>query len=94
MNKDYSRKHIRFSPDENTLIEVSLPGDKTCIGLAYSEAYGGFAGVFIKSLSSESIKVDDVFPIKIGHIDCERAQVRWAKVTDENLIEIGFQILD
>jgi|GEM_PF-4538060 len=94
MAEKIKRNYTRFKPDENTLLTILFTNDTKLIGLAYSEAYGGFAGVFIKNTLSESIEIDHVYKVSVGGIDYESSSVKWISPVDNEVIKVGFQILD
>lgn len=94
MPESNNRKHIRFAPDENTLITITLPGGNDLVGLAFSEAYAGCGGVFINNHLANSMKVGDIFALRIGSLDIENAEVRWIKQVDEHITKAGFHLLD
>ncbi|MCB9094727.1 MAG: hypothetical protein H6621_06630 [Halobacteriovoraceae bacterium] len=92
MSEKIKRKHTRFPSDPNTLVRIKLNDGTEVVGLAFSEAYGGCGGAFIKNPNSSKLQVDDVYEVKVGDIDFLSAKIRWVKLLDENILKIGFQI--
>ena len=83
-----SRKYIRFKPDQNTLVNVTQANGKSFVGLGLSEAYGGCGAVFV---NHQQFQLHEYVKLKIGEISIETAEVRWIKVLNENVIEVGFE---
>lgn len=94
MTAKIKRNYTRFKADDNTLLTIKLNEIAHLIGLAYSEAYGGFGGVFIKSTLSETLKINERYKASVGGIDYESVSVKWISVLDDEVIKVGFQILD
>ena len=82
-----NRKYIRFSPDENTLIDVELDG-KSITGLATQEAYKGCSGIFVVN---DKLQKDLKVKIKIGKLDQVDAIIRWTKPLEDKALEVGFE---
>lgn len=86
------RKHIRFKPDENTLLRANFKtgSGKQFIGLVFNEAYSGCGAAM---LPSEEIKNGVECVIKCGEMGLMDAKVRWIKIVDEDLIKVGFEYI-
>ena len=94
MDTKVKRNNIRFSPDENTLITIELEEEKTIVGLAFSEAHGGYAGIFTNNSLVSKLTVDQRISVKLGSLENRNSQIKWIKQIDDDVIKIGFEILD
>lgn len=90
-NKTYKRKYIRFTPDDNTIVEC-LIDDRVIKGVALTEAYGGCSAVFAHN--SEHLKPDMIVTLVVGNMNISSAQVKWTKMHTDLILEAGFQYLD
>lgn len=85
------RKHIRFTPDENTIMLLNLEEDKdTLCGLCISESQGGCSGLFI---NHPGFKAGKMVYIKVGKLDAIGAEIRWVTELDKDSVKIGFSYL-
>ena len=86
-----NRKHIRFEPDQNTLIIASGESELAHTGLCLSESQGGCSGAFLKNSDFELKKM---MMLKVGVLEPIPSVVRWIKNADDEIIKVGFQFLD
>lgn len=92
-NDKVKRKYTRFGSEENTLLTVKTREGKLILGLAFSEAYEGCGGVFIKSSSLEEIQLDDTYEVKVGNHHFVRMIVKWKQELDADTVKIGFKVI-
>ncbi len=82
------RKHIRFTPDESTIILLNLEEDSdTLCGLCITESQGGCSGVFI---NHNGFKAGRMVYLKVGKLDPIGAEIRWVTELDKDTVKIGF----
>ncbi|MBT4792032.1 MAG: hypothetical protein HON90_10710 [Halobacteriovoraceae bacterium] len=84
------RRHIRFEPDDNTIILVVLDSEPCFSGLCISEAQGGASGVFLTNLK---LKVGEMCYIKVGKLDSISSEIVWIKELDNEVVKVGFKYL-
>lgn len=92
MSEQVKRK-IRFPPDPNTLAYLSEDLEdrefkKAQIGLVVNESIAGCSAVFLASVPLDE---ERVYRMKVGHISNLKAEIRWLKNVDNDLVRVGFQ---
>ncbi|MCB0413958.1 MAG: hypothetical protein KDD50_06470 [Bdellovibrionales bacterium] len=91
MSEKKDKRAIRFSPDKNTLVWVSLEEDSEnkLVGLAINESYKGVSAAFLKNFN---LKVGESFLIAVGSLAPVKAELRWIKDLDDDLVRVGFEL--
>jgi len=90
------RRHIRFIPDRDILGLIDLNIDSTEFtptihGLVLEESQNG---VSLVVLASSAIEIGDSFKVKIGDLASTHAVVRWRKTINNDLIQIGLELIE
>ncbi|MBI3555072.1 MAG: hypothetical protein HY074_02260 [Deltaproteobacteria bacterium] len=93
------RKHTRFRPEPTTIAWIDSTGDggvntkfrPDLVGLVYEEALKGCGLVL---LTPDRMRVGDVVTVKVGEMDPVAAEVRWRKVLDFRVLQVGLQYVD
>jgi hypothetical protein len=89
------RKYFRYKPKLFIYVLISKEpkvgeSQTEYAGLVIQEAYGGCA---IATSSDLSVKKHDIVIMKSADMPAVRAEVRWRKKLDKDLIRIGVQYL-
>ncbi len=84
------RQHIRFEPDENTLILLKVDNDEIHSGLCVSESQGGCSAAF---LNNSAFVAGKMVYLKVGKLDSISAEIRWVTELDEDIVKVGFKYL-
>jgi hypothetical protein len=90
------RKHIRFSPDDNTIAYFYVKGRSKAekihaVGLVLTEAKGGFSCAMTPSTAPE---VGDICLAKVGALSVLKSECMWVEKLDKDVVKVGFQYLE
>jgi len=90
------RKYLRYNPKPFIYVLISKEPEEEesqteFAGLIIQEAYGGCA---IVTSSDLSVKKHDIAIMKSADMPTVKAEVRWRKKLDKDLVRIGVQYLE
>lgn len=90
------RKHIRFSPEEDTIAYFYVKGrSKTAkihaVGLVVTEAKGGFSCVMTTKTAPD---IDDICLSKVGALAVLKSVCVWIEKLDKDVVKVGFKYLE
>lgn len=85
-----TRRHIRFEPDINTLVVALDDQGSRLSGVCLDESLSGCAAVFKKHANFVEKKILD---IKVGQLKAIKAEIRWVKEIDTDVLKVGFEYL-
>ncbi len=90
------RKHTRFRPEPTTVAWVDSSGEggkfaPDLAGLVYEEALKG-CGLIV--LSADRLLVGDIVVVKVGELAPVAAEVRWRKVLEFCVLQVGLLYVD
>jgi hypothetical protein len=88
---EIKRKNIRFPSDDNTFIVASFESGHEIDGLSITESASGCSGVFVVN---DLFEVEKTCQLKVGSIDPLKAIVRWVTKLDDEVIKVGFELLE
>ena len=77
-----NRKHIRFNPDLGDVAWI----DGQVPGLIVNESYTGCSLIVLNTLKVEK---GDQVQVQVGKLNAMKAEVRWVKKVDRDIIRIG-----
>lgn len=84
------RKHVRFDPDENSLIELFKRDQQgkmiKAVGLVRDESHNGCGAIFRKKFP---FKEGEVIYANVGKLTELKAEIIWIKQMDTVLIKVG-----
>ncbi len=85
-------RSIRFQPDPDTLAELGVRLTKslgvTLFGLVANESRGGCALVLHTEVK---LKEGLSCVVRVGRLPDARAEIRWVKELDKNLVKVGLE---
>ena len=90
----HKRRHIRFGPESDTIVQVSLNTDVEAqfkpdhFGLAIDESFGGVGAVFVQN---RELTDGRECIVKSGKLSPIKAKVVWLKHVDAQIIKIGLE---
>jgi hypothetical protein len=94
MTEHIKRKHIRFEPDNHTLVWIS----KDCegfepqfVGLAHSESYGGCSFIVNQDIQ---VEVGTKLRLAVGNNAPLASEIRWIKKLYKRTYLMGAEILE
>ncbi len=95
MKKNNKRKHFRYIPDKNCLVE--LYGKKSnhhrtkIVGLCRDESYDGCSAIFRTPFP---FKKGDKISSNVGNIAYQKSEIKWVVKFDEVLVKVGIHFIE
>ena len=90
-----SFRGVRFPPDPKTLAQLDVEGSAefkpSLYGLVLNESYQGCALILLKD---ERISAGAPLRVQVGQLAPMRAEVRWHKELDDQVVKIGLFYLE
>ena len=94
---DYDkRKYIRYPVEPNELVTVYYLEDKTQktgqrVGLGENESFKGCCAIFVGDVN---FKEGQEVLCKIGNLPQAKAKVAWIKKMENQIVKVGFSMID